>query len=104
MAGEEAPEVGPKESADKTLRVPELRVFLLGVSGVLPLTTGSLVGGWSPFWTTGPGLAIPLLARPGLEIEPWPAVFIGALSPFPEAGGLLAGLRGPDPALRAGAP
>lgn len=56
MAGEEAPEVGPKESADKTLRVPELRVFLLGVSGVLPLTTGSLVGGWSPFWTTGPGL------------------------------------------------
>lgn len=66
MAGEEVPEVGPKES----LRVPELRVFLLGASGALPLTTGSLFGGWDPFWTAGPGLVIPLLARPGLEIEP----------------------------------
>lgn len=38
------------------LRVPELRVFLLGASGALPLTTGSLFGGWDPFWTAGPGL------------------------------------------------
>lgn len=104
MAGEGAPEVGPKESADKTkvqkkhrylgagclqklikiylspghvpLRVPEVRVFLLGVSGVLPLTTGSLVGGWSLFWTTGPGLgtedkllAFPISCFPICETE-----------------------------------
>lgn len=36
---------------------------------------------------------IPLLARPGLEIEPWPEIFIGALSPFTEAGGLEASGR-----------
>lgn len=38
-------------------------------------------------------LVIPLLARPGLEIEPWPEIFTGAFSPFPEAAGLEASGR-----------